>query len=213
MKLRLGLFVCVACLVWLGTAANASAQGAFEVGAKGGFQTAKVTTDPSEASSDWRKGMLLGGFVRGRITDALGIQGEVLYSMNGGTSEEVIVFQTYEQTLKLDYIQVPILLHFKGAQRGPARLLAYIGPHFAFRVKAQQESFDTLFPREDHFKSNDVGLVIGGGADISGIQVELRYTHGFTNIATDFGQTEVGISSAHNRAVTLMGGITLWGRH
>jgi hypothetical protein len=208
MRFRLGLLVC---LVWLGTAVTASAQGGFQGGVKGGLNGAKVTAEPSESSSDWRMGATIGGFVRGRLTELLGLQVEALYSMNGGTDQEIVIFETFDQTLKLDYVQVPVLLHLRGAQRGAASLLAYIGPYFGFRTRAELEAFDTTQDQKDEFKSNDVGLVIGAGADISGIQIELRYSHGFTNIATDVLQAQ-GISTAHNRAVALIGGITLFGR-
>jgi hypothetical protein len=199
--------------VWLGSAANASAQqtAALQGGVKGGLNGAKVIGDPSSSSSDWRMRMALGGFVRGRLTDLLGVQVEGLYSMNGGTDEELTFLGPVEQTLKLDYVQVPVLVHFKGAQRGTASLLGYLGPYFGFRVRAEVEASDTTTDQKDEFKSNDVGLVIGGGVDISGFQIELRYSHGYTNIATDVLQAQ-GINSAHNRAVVLMGGITLFGR-
>jgi hypothetical protein len=174
----------------------AAAQG-FEVGVKGGFTFADIPNyaeliDDEGGNPEMRVGAVVGahlGFTLGRV---IGLQTEVLYKQKGLKAsapagiEEAI-------TLKLDYIEVPVLLRFGAMGRNGLQFL--VGPSFNFNTRARvvlEGMFDEDEDVADEFEDFELGLVVGAGYYGSPLIVEGRYEEGLTDIADfqDFGEAD-----------------------
>jgi hypothetical protein len=153
-------------------------------GVKGGLNLSKVTEEGE--TFDWRAGAVVGGFIHWPINDRLGIQPEVLYSMQGAKATD----EGDEFTFKLDYIVIPILLHasFGASSDGPNPFVV-AGPVFGINTKAEVESGGLTADFSDDVEKRDIGILFGGGVEISNISVEGRYTLGLVNIASRDGDT------------------------
>jgi hypothetical protein len=54
------------------------------------------------------------------------------------------------------------------------------------------------FDRNDEFEKRDLSAVLGIGAELSRVIVELRYTIGLVNILTAVGRAETGLDAGRN---------------
>lgn len=155
------------------------AQAQLKFGAKVGLNIAKVTGD----DMDDAKSLLapqFGVFANYSISDKLGIQPELLYSMQGFKMEESYEGETYEGKLKLDYILVPIMVKFYPI----TGLSLQAGPQFGFLVSAKwKETGEDEIDVKDDAKKFDLGLNLGAGYELeNGLGLDLRYNFGLTNI-------------------------------
>jgi hypothetical protein len=183
---RVGLAV-----AFLAAASLAGAQD-MEFGIKGGASLADLS-DPDDAFGDaessTRNGFVAGGFLAFPLGESLSLQAEALFAQKGAQFE----FEELDTTLKLDYVEVPLVLKYRFGGDG-IRPYVFAGPYVAFRTKAEVEvdagddgtSTDEL---EDETKSTDFGAVAGGGIEFpagdGAFLVEARYARGLTNVASD----------------------------
>jgi hypothetical protein len=174
--------------------ASASVAGAqdLEFGIKGGASLADLA-DPDDAFGDaessTRNGFVAGAFLAFPLGDSVSLQAEALFAQKGAKFE----FENLDTTLKLDYVEVPLLLKYRFGGEG-IRPYVFAGPYVGFRTKAEVEvdaggdgtSTDEL---EDETKSTDFGAVAGGGLEFpagsGAFLLEARYARGLTNIASD----------------------------
>jgi opacity protein-like surface antigen len=177
------------------------------IGLKGGLNISNLTgsdllqgSNIASETKNSRLGIIIGAFVAFNISDMLAIQPEFLYTQKGGKYEGTLAQQAgsaFTSEIKLDYLEIPILL--KASLLPNAAVIQpnlYFGPVFALKLKAETETVgadgqiftDNNVPEGDNVKSNDYGLVFGGGLDFnfSGpeIGIEARYTLGFTDWTT-----------------------------
>ena len=194
-------FACIAGAAALAfSAADADAQ---TIGFKLGASLSNLSIGETTGPTDWTTGFVGGGFIRfgfGR----LGIQPEILSVTKGA---EMDVESGDDETLKIEYIAVPILLHLPltyGASFAPY-LIA--GPEFAFDIGCEftdasgevdcdsQDFPDGPLERE----SIDIGLSAGGGFAFAmgpgALLLEGRYTWGLTDLTAD--ATEMKNRSAY----------------
>ncbi|MCB9070111.1 MAG: PorT family protein [Calditrichae bacterium] len=109
MKIRiLAIMVVSACLI-LTTVSKA--QPTFVKGVKAGLNIATIGGDDI-SDVDSRTGFAAGLFGEIGIDKMFAIQPEVYYSMQGAKSKEDINGTTVDVTMKLDYIQIPVLFKF-----------------------------------------------------------------------------------------------------
>jgi hypothetical protein len=165
-------------------AAPAAGQGV-EYGAKGGLIIASVSnvseiSSTSDSGAGRRFGPTVGGFVSLHVWKPwLSVQPEVLVTAKGATLEKG---DLDEQALRLNYVEIPLLLKMKAPSGGDNKALYLIaGPQLAFKLSTRIDDEDI----GDRLKSTDFGVTLGGGLEWGRFLFEGRYTEGFANIASD----------------------------
>ena len=196
-------------------AVSASSVDAQTIGFKLGASMSKFSADGTTDTYDFMTSFAGGGFVRfgfGR----LGIQPEILSVTKGaeidggGTGGE-------DASYKIEYVEVPVLLHLPltyGASFAP-----YVmgGPAFAFEIGCEESLGGTETDCDDvaggllsQRKSIDIGLSAGGGLAFAmgpgAVLVEGRYTWGLTNLNDSEAADPIEVK---NRSILLLAGYSI----
>ena len=141
----------------------------FKFGVKAGINFATDTGDGEfDTGATARTGIHFGGIARMGIHERLGLQGEILYSMQGFKDEV---------THKLDYINLPIVINYF-----PLKSLGLqAGPQFGFNIN---DTFDDEGSSSGSLgvKGFDVSLVFGAQYKFpTGLFAQGRYQMGLTD--------------------------------
>ena len=169
----------------------------FSYGVKGGVNLAKFVGDDAEKSGLYdcksKIGFSAGLFASISPIDMIAIQPAILFSLKG-TKVELEGFEGYEYD-NLYYIEIPLLLKFyPPIPLSIVRLNAFAGPYLGIDVLNRYRTTDEV---KDYYKvlgletkgeygdvkTLDFGLVVGLGADIGRILLEVSYSMGM--ISTD----------------------------
>lgn len=168
--------------------------GGMKFGAKLGPNFSTLTGDARDATV--KVGFHAGVFAEFMITENIGLQPEVLFSLQGSSSDYNYGYYDFDyyyagwEKLNLAYVNVPILgtYHF-GAVKG---LSAHFGPQVGVLVSAKEKGkdyneFDDLvsYSRDvkDSFKTIDISLAAGASYEFDfGLIATLRGTFGLSNI-------------------------------
>ncbi|MBU2940104.1 porin family protein [Lacinutrix sp. C3R15] len=128
-------------------------------GVRAGLNISNLDFDPApEFTNDHRNGFAFGFFGEFELSDAISLMPELQFSAEGAK----------EKSIRLDYIQAPILFKYRISDK----LFAGAGPLVG--VKIHEEN--------DGFKNFALSGIIGGEYMItSEIFVDVRYSYGFTN--------------------------------
>ena len=191
----------IVCLIGLlaFVAAPAFAVENMSAGVKAGYNMANVSTDP-DSDSDFRSGLALGGYLGVPINQQFSIQPEALFSMKGSEAADG------SGSLKLNYIEIPVLAKATFLPQSKAHPMLFAGPSLAYNVTAKTALGDSEFDVKDNVSSFDMGLVFGGGLDYplssgaKSIGIDIRYTMGLTN-ADDSGSG----GEVKNNVLSIMG--------
>jgi len=161
------------------------AVGSFTIQPKVGLNIADITNGDG---SDFRVGAVFGAEFEYQATDLIGVSFGALYSMQGAKASGDVDIDGYsanaDATLKMDYINVPILANF------------YVAKNFAFKVgvqpgfnikhkmgvKAGGVSADVDVPGA---KSIDFSIPLGMSYEYNNFVVDARYNIGLTDWAKD----------------------------
>ncbi len=179
---------------------------------------------------DHRLAFAAGGYLTYAFSPSLAFQPEALFVSKGAKYEgsgqvEVedfgLVNVDWEQTLKLTYLEVPLLLRISPAPAASTRPYFLVGPTVAFELSAKmavdvtasaQGQTDTQEEEDDldGVKSLDLGAAVGAGLDIAAgkvtrITLEARYTLGLTSIDDAEGADD-GVD-VKNATLMVMAGI------
>jgi len=157
--------VVLSALVIVGVTSSAAA----DAGIKFGPTFARFGTD--NLDFDTRTGLHGGIFFGGNRSGVVGLQSEINWIRKNAE------YGIEGQDIRVDYLQVPVLLRLNA---GSDSFVAYgiAGPAFNFKIADEVEGI-TL---DDGFEGFDMGLVFGGGIEISRIIIEGRYEKGFRRI-------------------------------
>ena len=161
-----------------------------QIGPKVGLNIANVGGDDSDelfpSSPDSRTGFNGGLFFMYQFNNLFAIQPEAYYTMKGATSD----FMGVDLTLKLDYIEIPVLFKVVipsgGTNLKPA---VFVGPAVGFNMDAkikgeyqgetEEEDIDSLVT------STDFSIIFGGGLGFmvgnNELGVDIRYSLGLTS--------------------------------
>ena len=106
-------------------------------------------------------------------------------------------------TLKLDYLEAPLLGVVTFPSCGPVTPFVYGGPAFGLNVSATaarvgMEEDDDI---DDDVRGSDVAMTFGGGINVDGLTFEARYTEGLSSIAE--GERDI-----RTRAFLFIGGFS-----
>ena len=163
------------------SAMTASAQqevGTWSVTPKVGINLAKVT-DANDASM--QVGLVAGADVNYQIAEKFAVSAGVFYSMQGAKQKYREGGISFDEKVKLDYINIPILAQFYVVP-GLA-LKAGIQPAFNVKHKHKIESGgDSAELDIDHFKSFDFSIPLGVSYEFSNFVIDARYNLGLTKI-------------------------------
>ena len=144
---------------------------------KVGVNIANIT-DADDA--DPRIGLAAGAEFEYGLTDNIGLSAGVLYSMQGAkTTEEGV-----DCTLKLDYLNVPILANFYVAKGFAVKL--GVQPGFKLSSKAKAKGSGASVELDvDGIKSVDLSIPVGVSYQYQNIVFDARYNWGVTKIVED----------------------------
>lgn len=186
--LRIAKYVSMAVVLvtaLVGSAGVASAQG---VGVKGGLVFADFNGDniDFDKATGWQGGVYFGGNRDGVV----GVLGEVNFIQKKTSFEGI--------DLKVNYLQVPVLLRVGGGSSG-VKLYGVAGPAIDIKIGESVEGFDL----EDGFEGFDIGGIVGVGVEVSRFLIEGRYTRGFRQVNNDFDFEDAVKIKAHSFAVLL----------
>jgi hypothetical protein len=151
-----------------------------------------------------RVGLNAGVYASIPLVGALSLQPEAHYSQQGVTYESTITGNTAKLGLKLDYVEVPVLLRLEvGNSASHLHPILLVGASGAFRVScstsatsgsstfSQQCSENTTSTTTDPIKKYDVAAIGGAGLSLSALgrsyALTVRYSRGLSNISTQSG--------------------------
>ena len=168
-----------------------------------------------DVESGRRSGFMVGGFAVVDFGGPFALQPELRYIQRGYTIDLTTSAggQSFsaDGTLKLDYIDIPVLARFEFPSGGiTPHVIA--GPTVGFNVtseaefEAQGQSQTT--DQSDGTSGTDFGLEFGGGVDfglgLGTVTIDARYGLGLSNII-DANNTNLSVS---NRALMVTAGLT-----
>ena len=165
-------------------------------GVRFGYNAATLSTDEEGFDPKVRSGLVVGLFGVVPVNAAFAVQPEFLFSQQGAKVED----GSDKATLKIDYVQIPVLGRIRLGANSPAFLL--VGPSFGFRTRAESEFNGETQSFKNDVKGHDVGLVTGISVYSGMLVVDGRYTWGLTNI-DDTGD----IGNTKNRVFSVSAGI------
>ena len=163
--------------------ATASFAQGFHVGIKGGTNMLKI--DNVSFKDQFNYGYNLGGFAEINFNKRIGIQPEVLWAQNtyktASNVGEVIPGAISDLKVKLNYLQIPILLNIK-----PSKLFTFqVGPQFGVLIDENQ-SF--LQNGQNAFKKGDFAMLAGAQLNLGPIKAGGRYVVGLNDLS-DLGNS------------------------
>ena len=163
------------------SAMTASAQqevGTWSVTPKVGINLAKVT-DANDASM--QVGLVAGADVNYQIAEKFAVSAGVFYSMQGAKQKYREGGISFDEKVKLDYINIPILAQFYVVP-GLA-LKAGIQPAFnvkhKYKVESGGSSAEADYP---DFKTFDFSIPLGVSYEFSNFVIDARYNLGLTKL-------------------------------
>ena len=121
-------------------------------------------------STGWEGGIWFGGNRGGRI----GVMGEILYAKKKQEGSQLTGSTT------LQYLEIPILLRINIGSRSRNGISVYglAGPVFDLNLKASLNDIDV----KSKYQSLDLGILFGGGIEITRFLVEGRFNQGLRNV-------------------------------
>ena len=186
----------------------ASAQ--VRAGIKGGVSSATLSGDGVDGAGSLT-GFVGGAFVRFPLGGMVSLQPELLYARRGASDTEI---EEADASLKLSYLELPVLLHV-GIPTGTAfRPHLFAGPYFAYRtggtIEASAEGVTVEIDCDDDdfdLEKTDIGLQFGAGFDYDfggfALVVDGRYGLGLTSLS------DAEDADAKNRAFSFMAGFSI----
>ena len=170
-----------------------------EWGVKTGVNLATQVRNITKISdNNMRTGIYAGLFAEYRVSNSLGIQGELLYSEMGGKFkyqgplEEdryngypslINTNPVFNDTNKNDYIVLPIMAKLYVAKK----LSIDLGPQFGYMISAKYKSNNELFNGSYYSSSNnnkiDASLGIGLSYKLGKLDISGRYNLGITDVS------------------------------
>jgi len=184
--------IIILCTLFL--SANAIAQDQkVKLGIKAGLNLATLTLDESELDSSSKAGFTAGAMVEIPMAKKFSLQPEILYSQQGtktSFSDSDVTNSNYESTIKLNYLNIPVMLKYYVIEG----LSVQAGPQIGILLKANnkyqdnflgydnQESFDL----KEYSSGIDTSLNVGLGYQFKDkFYTDLRYNISYSNVFKD----------------------------
>lgn len=161
-------------------------------GVKAGVNLTTLMGDDSKMeniSPGYKVGFAGGGLVNYKLSDALSLQGEVLYSLEGAT------YKAEGEKLKynLSYINVPILAQYNHT----SGFYAETGPQIGFLTTAKMSYDGNSTDIKEGHASVNFGWGLGAGYKLSnGLAIGARYNLGISSLDKE-GDAKVRTGGFH----------------
>jgi hypothetical protein len=176
--------------------------------------------------SEYKSGLVAGGFVTYSIRDRYAFTGKILLNQKGSTYKDGIITKRFEEDVeikeRLNYIEIPVLARVFFNREGTVRPNVFFGPSFGFLPGAQWKIGDDDYQDwddiiefdpsdEDSYKDAygiiDFGLSLGLGLSIRvaneiNFIIDTRYTYGLRNFRGG------GWSKVNNQNVAVTAGLS-----
>jgi hypothetical protein len=187
-------------VVIIGLTISSNAQTKF--GVKAALNISNFSGDDFD-DLDSRTAAAFGVFAQISINDKLTFQPELLYSMQGAESSYSESGYESEDKIKVDYLQIPLLMKYYVIEG----LSINAGPQIGFLLSAKDDweyNYDEGSEEgeediKDYFKSMDFGLAFGLGYELqSGLGFDFRYNLGLSNIVEE---DEMGMDAEGKNSV------------
>ena len=172
------LFLAVVAMMVSATTFAQNEVGQLTIQPKVGVNIANIT---DAVGADPRIGLAAGAEFEYGITDNIGLSAGVLYSMQGAKASE----ESVDYTLKLDYLNVPILANFYVAKGLALKLGVQPGFKLSSKVKGEASGVTAELEVEDGVKSVDLSIPVGLSYQYQNIVFDARYNWGVTKIIED----------------------------
>jgi hypothetical protein len=163
-------------MVVLAIGSASFAQG-FHMGIKGGANLLKI--DDKSFKDEFKFGYNLGAFAEINFNKKIGIQPELLWAQStyrtATNIDEVIPDSKADVDVKLNYLQIPILLNYR-----PVKILSLqAGPQFGILIN---EDNSLLQNGKDAFKKGDFSMLAGAQLNLGPLKAGARYAIGLNDI-------------------------------
>lgn len=176
------LFLAVVAMMVSATTFAQNEVGQLTIQPKVGVNIANIT-DADDA--DPRIGLAAGAEFEYGLTDNIGLSAGVLYSMQGAKATE----DGADCTLKLDYLNVPILANFYVAKGFAVKLGVQPGFKLSSKAKVKVSGTSVEVDANDidgvNVKSIDLSIPVGVSYQYQNIVFDARYNWGVTKIIED----------------------------
>lgn len=189
-----------------------------KIGAHAGINLSTITGDMNGIDKGMKFGLTGGIHYNIKLIPFISLQPELNYDQRGINAKYTTIFPSgkfeYDNTLKLDYLTVPVLFRIN-----PPMLYLEAGPYVGFLLNAKNDisvSITGTTPYtpvsenkdvKDNYAKTEFGLIGGAGLKFGLGPVKfnagLRYTMGLSNINKDDTYTN------KNAVLTLLAGFTL----
>ena len=130
---------------------------------------------------------MIGGYLTLPVAGNLSIQPEALYIQKGAKYIESFGGEDIEASMRIDYIEIPVLARLEFPSAGALTPIVYAGPYAAFKVSAKNKISAPGYSQEETLegvKSTDFGLAFGGGLEFElgsmVLMLEARYHLGLS---------------------------------
>ena len=210
MKKQLLLIVAFSFLV---AGARAQMRARFGICAGLNESSYKESFESEEFTSNWKTGLHAGVFGELPLSRRFGLEADLLYTQKGGV--EPADSLAPQITLRLNYLDLPVLLNFYLTRR----LAIQAGPEIGLLLVARAHSGDYTATIHDIYRSFEMGVTGGIFYQLPrGFSVGVRYIQGFKPITkelsfTDFSGNLLGRASfGNNMTAQLTVHYTLWQR-
>lgn len=116
-----------------------------------------------------------GVFVTWMFTEKLGLQPEVLFSMQGSKEDG------YDYKIITNYVNIPVLLRYNITDM----FSVHAGPQFGVLLSANEDYGNGKQSVKEYYKGSDIGIAFGAEADDLPLNlgVGVRYILGLSNVA------------------------------
>ncbi len=165
-----------------------------------------------DVSTKMRIGAAFGAFLEFSINDKFAIQPELLYTMKGvkgefeGEDPDSGETVKVKGTIKLSYLEIPVLVRLSIPTEGKIKPSFLIGPALAFEISAEQEgeakgeTIDESGSEDTDVKGVDFGLVFGAGVayelEKGKLMFDARYTLGLTSVPDIEGAGDINAKNS-----------------
>ncbi|MBT8255086.1 MAG: PorT family protein [Bacteroidia bacterium] len=140
------------------------------IGARGGVNIAGVNGDDTDGTES-RVGLNIGAAFNFEVSELFSVQPEVTYSMRG--------FKDGEFTIKIDYVDVPVMADFEIAEG----LSLQGGPIFGFNISGNVEDGAGNETDLEDVSTLNIGAGIGAQYELpAGLFFNVRYDMGFNDV-------------------------------
>jgi hypothetical protein len=177
------------------TVAAAQKAGDMTIGVMAGVNYGKVSSDPEPngVTLDYKVGFLAGGFLGIAVNDVFSVEPQAFYAQKGAKVSGTGTSSSGEGSVKIGYIEVPLLGKFWIPSESQVKPFIFAGPYVAFKVRCKVDgaafggtSTDCDQTTEINLKSTDFGATGGAGLEFKAgkqvVRVDARYDFGLTNI-------------------------------